>query len=315
MEIMKNAWKSGRLGQAFFFHGPDGIGKRTFAKEMGRALLCEKTGPELEACDACPSCALVESDNHPDLHYAAPPADSLEFPIELMRQQCEQFALKSFRGGYRILILDDCDKLNEESANCFLKRLEEPPPKYAIFLLGSSPEKQLETILSRCQQVAFTALTDAQVKTLLGKVELPAGANLEKTAEFALGSPGLAMRVAQPEFLQARETFLQALGEKSPDAVRLAKLAVEFSESAGKNTAEQRARVIWLFHTLVHFLRNSLKEQLLSEATGGAFSPPRIPAMIQACLSAEERIHRRMQISLVVESWVEELLWPANPAI
>src|SRR5262249_40213336 len=109
--------------------------------------------PVLEACDSCPSCVQVEAGTHPDFLCVGRPEDALEFPIDLMRNLCQRFSLKSARGHGKVVLLDDADDLNEESANCFLKTLEEPPPRSVLILIGSSPDRQLSTIVSRCQVV------------------------------------------------------------------------------------------------------------------------------------------------------------------
>src|SRR5262245_63984092 len=81
----------GRLAHAYLFVGPPGIGKRLFAEELARALLCERpptpeTGGRLEACDECDACKLVAAGTHPDLFVAARPEDSPAMPIDVMRE-------------------------------------------------------------------------------------------------------------------------------------------------------------------------------------------------------------------------------------
>src|SRR5437879_1948572 len=89
-----------------------------------------------------------------------------------MREFCRQFSLKPARGRGKVAILDDADDLNEEAANCFLKTLEEPPPRSVLVLVGSSPERQLPTIVSRCQVVRFAPLPEEVVAELLRGKEL-----------------------------------------------------------------------------------------------------------------------------------------------
>ena len=72
---------------------------------------------------------------------------------------CHDIALKPFMGGRKVAIIDDADYLNEESANCLLKTLEEPPPNSLLILIGTSADKQLPTILSRSQIVPFSYTT------------------------------------------------------------------------------------------------------------------------------------------------------------
>jgi DNA polymerase III subunit delta' len=151
--------RRGRLAHAYLFTGPRGVGKRLFAGELARALLCEQPpGDHLEACGQCASCTLVDAGTHPDCFAAGRPEDSLEVPIDEVRELCRHFSLKSARGRGKVALLDDADDLNDAAANCFLKTLEEPPPRSVLLLIGTSPDRQLPTIVSRCQIVRFAPL-------------------------------------------------------------------------------------------------------------------------------------------------------------
>src|SRR5258708_7727820 len=142
--------RRGKLAHAYLFVGPPGIGKRTFAIELAKAYLCENPSAEpLTACDHCAGCRLVDAGTHPDLFLVAKPEDANELPIETMRGLCGDFTLKTARGRGKIAILEGADDLNDASANCFLKTLEEPPPRSMFILIGTDVERQLPTIRSR----------------------------------------------------------------------------------------------------------------------------------------------------------------------
>src|SRR5438132_1583923 len=83
------AWQRGRLAHAYLFTGPPGIGKKLFAQELAKALLCEKLTPDkpvLEACDQCQACILVQAGTHPDIFALSRPEEGNEIPIDLMRE-------------------------------------------------------------------------------------------------------------------------------------------------------------------------------------------------------------------------------------
>ena len=67
VKAFNHAWKRGRLAHAYLFTGPEGVGKRLFAVELAKAVLCEDPPADrLEACGKCQACILVNSNTHPD---------------------------------------------------------------------------------------------------------------------------------------------------------------------------------------------------------------------------------------------------------
>ena len=138
------------------------------------------------------------------------PADKTTIPVSAfigedgrrMREGlCHRIALKPFKGGKRIAIIDDADALNEEGANALLKTLEEPPPQSLMILIGTSADKQLPTIRSRCQLIRFRPLDATTIAELLLKDQLasdPAAA--APAAAFSDGSLERARELADPNF-------------------------------------------------------------------------------------------------------------------
>src|SRR6516164_399343 len=136
VEAFRHAAARERLAHAYLFVGPRGVGKHLFAVELARAILCEHPPALLQACDHCESCLLVSAGTHPDLFTVGRPEEKNEFPIDVMQELCRNFALTTARGHGKVAIVDDADDLNEESANCFLKTLEEPPPRSLFILIA-----------------------------------------------------------------------------------------------------------------------------------------------------------------------------------
>jgi DNA polymerase-3 subunit delta' len=309
----------GRLAHAYLFTGPAGVGKRLFAQELAKALLCENPpGPRLEACDRCAACAQVEAGTHPDFFAAGRPEESLEVPIDVVRELCQSFALKSARGRGKVAILDDADDLNAEAANCFLKTLEEPPPRAVLILIGTSPERQLPTIVSRCQIVRFAPLPQMLVAELLRGEDLEDPALIERLARLSGGSPGQARALADPALWEFRRTLLQGLTVPPVDSVGLAQAWIRFVEEAGKESAVQRRRAEQVLHLLIEFLRDALAlavgdepkpaepEDLyaLRELVKRA-DTNRLLQLLERCLAAVAQIDRRVQLVLILESLLD----------
>lgn len=313
--------RRGRLGHAYLFTGPPGVGKRLFADELARALLCENPpGGRLEACDQCASCTLVEAGGHPDLLLAGRPEESLEVPIEVIRDLSRNFSLKTARGRGKVALLDDADDLNDAAANCFLKTLEEPPPRSVLLLIGTSADRQLPTIVSRCQVVRFAPLPEALVAELLQQQGIEDAALARRLARLGGGSPGQARALADPELWQFRGTLLERLTQPRFDSMDLARAWTQFTEEAGKEGAAQRRRASLVLRLLTGFLADALavrvgglprrtepEEMHRLEELAKRIDPDRLLEALERCLEADLHIDRRVQLVLVLEALVDAL--------
>src|SRR5947209_14158521 len=205
LTTFRTAFERGRLGQAYLLVGPDGVGKRLFARELAKALLCERPPTPLAACDRCPACAQVEAGTHPDVFYLRTPEGKHELPVSEMRGFCTQMAMKPSRGGRKIGIVEDADDFNEESANSFLKTLEEPPPGSLLILLATGTDRQLPTILSRCQVVRFSPLGPADLDAVLTQEGIDDPARRAKLVRLGGGSAGQALALNDDAFWAVRQ--------------------------------------------------------------------------------------------------------------
>src|SRR5262245_40136400 len=227
VEWFRQVVSRGRLAHAYLFVGPPGVGKHRFALELAKALLCERNEPgQLDACGRCESCLLIQAGTHPDFFRIGKPwidpEDGEEknvLPISLMRELCGSFALKSARGRGKVAVLDDAADLNSEAANCFLKTLEEPPPRSVLILIGTSLEGQLPTIRSPSQIIRFAALAEDTVGSILAKHELADPSLIPRLVKLAAGSPGQALALAVPELWQFRNRLLEGFAQPKVDTV------------------------------------------------------------------------------------------------
>lgn len=311
----------GRLAHAYLFTGPEGVGKRLFAGELAKALLCEdRPASRLEACDHCPACHQVEAGTHPDLFTAARPEESLELGIEVVRELCKNLALKPARGRSKIAILDDANDINSDAANCFLKTLEEPPPGSILLLIGTSAERQLPTLLSRCQIVRFAPLPESLVADLLRSQGVDDPAQVQRLARLSNGSPGQALALADPALWQFRRTLLDGLLQPRANSVALAQEWTHFVEEAGKESASQRRRAALVLRFLIEFFNDALRFgvgmspklgepedlQLLRKFVE-LVEPEKIVELLERCLEGDVQIDRRVQLVLVLEALVDVL--------
>jgi DNA polymerase-3 subunit delta' len=229
---------------------------------------------------------------------------------------CRGFSLKSARGRGKIALLDDADDLNDEAANCFLKTLEEPPPRSVFFLVGRTPERQLPTIVSRCQVVRFAPLPDALVSAILR--ETVNEKLLARLVRLGRGSPGQALALADPELWTFRRTLLEGLLQARPDTVTLAKKWTQFVEEAGKETALHRRRAGQVLRLLIEFFDDALAVSLGGEPRLGdpeemgllrrladRVDPDTLLRVLERCLEADTQTGWYIQLVLVLESLLD----------
>jgi len=315
----EQAVSAGRLAHGYLFTGPTGVGKRLFAVELARALLCEAARPGLLACRQCSSCRLIDAGNHPDFFMVHRPEDKVEMPIDTIRELTRSMALKPARGRRRIAIVDDADDFNEESANCFLKTLEEPPPGSLLILIGTTPERQLSTIVSRCQVVRFARLSESQVAAIAQEQGV-APELAARVSRLAHGSPGQALALAEPALWAFRQRMLGAMCRSPFDSVGPGRSFMEFVEEAGKEGGPQRRRASLALRLLVEFLMDLLHQQsgqaprLVDEADAGYLRElgKRLDAdstmdIIDRVLEADIQIDRRLQLKLVIEALLDAI--------
>lgn len=278
-----NAAVQNRMATSFLFAGPDGIGKRTFARMLAKSLLCRQTPLcQLDACGLCEDCAQVEACTHPDLIEISKPSDKSSLPLDLligkpenrMREGlCHDISLRPFGGRRKVAIIDDADYLNAEGANALLKTLEEPPVNSLLILICTSLQRQLPTIRSRCQTVLFQPLTVADLTQLLvlkNVVDDPTSG--EDLAAISSGSISQAKLLNDPDLREFRLNFLEKLAVRRMDTTDLVKSCAAIIEAAGKEAKLKRDRVKLVFSFAAQFYRE-LSLSFSSGASPSGFLP------------------------------------------
>ena len=167
VQLLQRSLARGRLGHAYLFTG-DSLGElETLARTLAKTLNClspvKTNGVATDCCDVCGNCRKIDGDIHADAHWARPESKSRIITIDQTRDLMQQIQLKPTEAGYKIAVIAGADRLNVQAANAFLKTLEEPPAKSVLILLSTEPSRILETILSRCLRLNFTAESARQL--------------------------------------------------------------------------------------------------------------------------------------------------------
>lgn len=201
-----------KVGHAYLFIGPAGIGKKFLAKAFVTRLLCQEKNASPDC--QCPGCVRVKTGSHPDLITILPDGNSIK--IEQLRHLQHDLFYRPLMGERKVCYFPDAELLTEAAANSFLKTLEEPPPGVVFIFTAVRADLILPTIRSRCQvyqlfPVSYDEITDALVKRGFDHSEA-----LERT-RLSQGLPGRALNnliEAKPEqLLEFKEALSLSLME------------------------------------------------------------------------------------------------------
>ena len=157
IRFLKQLIKKEAVPHAFLFTGMEGAGKFAAARQFAKALNCPSP-QDFDSCGACASCRKLEEGLHPDLVHIK--NEGVFIKLEQIRELMKRFRFRPFEGKFRVVIIQDAQRLMESAANAMLKILEEPPKANIFILLATESQMLLPTIVSRCCQVRFQPLED-----------------------------------------------------------------------------------------------------------------------------------------------------------
>jgi len=171
-DTLKRAVSGGRVGHAYLFCGPRGVGKTTLARVLAMSLNCPQRTAEGEPCGACDSCERIWG-GHTALDVIEIDAASNRGVDDARELRERAMYAPSEDGHYKIYIVDEAHMLTREAWNALLKILEEPPPRVLFIFATTEPQKIQQSaapILSRCQRFDFRRIGVSDIMSRLGEV-------------------------------------------------------------------------------------------------------------------------------------------------
>lgn len=225
--------------------GPPGSGRSVAARAFAAALQCERGG-----CGTCRECTTALAGTHADVSLVA--TEGLSIKVEQARDLVIEAALRPSVGAWRVIIVEDADRLTERAADALLKALEEPTPRTVWVLCAPSLEDVIVTIRSRIRHVRLRTPPVAAVAALLVRRDGIDPAMAQYAARAAQSHVGLARRLARDEGARIRRRDVVALalkirtvGDAVGAAADLVSIADEESAAASaERSAAERAHLV-----------------------------------------------------------------------
>ena len=186
--------------------GPPGSGRSNLALAFASALQCPEQG-----CGKCHSCVVAKAGTHPDI--AVLSTDKVQITIAEIRELVTSAAFGSAMGKFKILIIEDADRMHPTASNVLLKTLEEPPANTIWILCAPSEVDMLPTIRSRVRRVGLKVPSVDDVAKLLVERDGIAPKLSRQAAAEAQSHVGMARRLATSPEARARrrETLVSAI--------------------------------------------------------------------------------------------------------
>ena len=184
---LRRAASRGRLPHALILASPGNVGETELAGLIARYLLCAHPTAPLAPCDECPACRMVFADTHPELHMVRPKGLLRAIKTDDMFDLIQALQQTALSGGAKVALVFQAETLRKESANRFLKTLEEPTPDTYFVLVTTRIERLLPTIRSRCQTIRLQPLSrEAMRQRAMAELHL-SGDSLDLVAAIARG--------------------------------------------------------------------------------------------------------------------------------
>ena len=167
------------LTHSWLFTGPPGAGRSTAALAFAASLVC--TNDDVVGCGHCDACRAALGGSHPDVTHVVP--QELTLRVSEVRDLIKVASTLPTEAPWRVLIIEDADRLRNEGANAFLKTVEEPPARTIIVLCAPSTEDMVVTLRSRCRHVYIpTPSVESVARVLMGQGVAQAPAMLAASA-------------------------------------------------------------------------------------------------------------------------------------
>ncbi len=248
VKILEGAVAAARSGEesqemthAWLFTGPPGSGRSSAAVAFACALICSNDG-----CGTCIDCRAARAGTHADVEIIR--TEGLSIKIEEIRELLTRVAWAPAMGGWRVVVMEDADRLTESAANALLKAIEEPGNRTVWLLCAPTLHDVLPTIRSRCRHLQLVTPSAKDVADVLINREGISPAMADYAARASQGHIGRARYLASDETIRNRRNTIIKLPMQINDVASAFKaaetvlnLATEEAEIAATSRDEKES--------------------------------------------------------------------------
>jgi DNA polymerase-3 subunit delta' len=243
IEILQSANAASREGaqtqemtHAWLFTGPPGSGRSSAAVAFAQSLICPDDG-----CGTCSDCNAAKTSGHPDVEVIR--TEGLSIKVEEIRELLTRVAWAPSMGGWRVVVMEDADRLTESAANALLKAIEEPGTRTVWLLCAPTLHDVLPTIRSRCRHLQLrTPSTEAVTQVLINRDKISPDM-AQFAAKVSQGHIGRARYLATNETARSNRKMIMQLPMQLgslASALQAAQTLVDIATEEAKLTSESR---------------------------------------------------------------------------
>jgi DNA polymerase-3 subunit delta' len=301
---------AGRLPQSLLLLSIPGLGAEQLANWITALALCESV--DSAPCGVCASCVLLRADSHPDAHVVRLLEDAQQIKVDQIRELIDALSYSSYRGGYKVAVVENAEALNANGANAFLKTLEEPTKRTVLIMIARPSHRLPATIASRCLKLKLRPPTPSAAAAWLAQRD-PGVESWEAALALACGAPLRALELPAADVARLDRDMRDSLARLAADRVDVTVLADAWARS------DLGLRLIWLENWITRRVQADL---------GGATSiqsaePVRLPAALLkpkiralfALLDGARELRRLASTGLNQQLALEALLLGGRPAL
>jgi DNA polymerase-3 subunit delta' len=243
IEILTKAVAASRTGEesqemthAWVFTGPPGSGRSSAAVAFAQALICKNNG-----CNNCSDCNSAKTHGHPDVEIIK--TEGLSIKVEEIRELLTRVAWAPSMGGWRVVVMEDADRLTESAANALLKAIEEPGTRTVWLLCAPTLHDVLPTIRSRCRHLQLrTPSLQAVIQVLINRDNIAPGM-ADFAARVSQGHIGRAKYLATNESVRSNRKLIMQLPLQLGSlaaAFQAAQILVDLATQEANTSSDER---------------------------------------------------------------------------